>query len=67
VVFDHINVRVMEYLKQKSEIEETKMLSLSHQDLANELGTTRVVISRILKQFEKENKIELLRGAIRLL
>ena len=66
-MFDHINVRVMEYLKQKSEIEETKMLSLSHQDLANELGTTRVVISRILKQFEKENKIELLRGAIRLL
>lgn len=67
VVFEHINVRVMEYLKQKSEIEETKMLNLSHQDLANELGTTRVVISRILKQFEKENKIELLRGAIRLL
>lgn len=67
VVFEHINVRVMEYLKQKSEIEETKMLNLSHQDLANELGTTRVVISRILKQFENDKKIELLRGAIRLL
>lgn len=66
VVFEHINVRVMEYLKQKSELEGSKMLSLSHQDLANELGTTRVVISRILKQFENDKQIELLRGAIRI-
>ena len=67
LVFEHINVRVIKYLKQRSEIENTSMLSLSHQDLANELGTTRVVISRILKQFENDKKIELLRGAIRLL
>lgn len=32
-------------------------VTLSHQTLANELGTTRVVISRILKQFEQEGKI----------
>jgi CRP/FNR family transcriptional regulator len=67
VVFEHINVRVMEYLKRKSRIEENKMINLSHQNLANELGTTRVVISRILKQFERDKKVELFRGAIRLL
>ncbi len=67
VVFEHINVRVMEYLKRKSQIEESRMINLSHQNLANELGTTRVVISRILKQFEKDKKIELFRGAIKLL
>ncbi|MGI8634320.1 MAG: Crp/Fnr family transcriptional regulator, partial [Segetibacter sp.] len=67
VVFEHINVRVMEYLKRKSEIEQSSIVNLSHQNLANELGTTRVVISRILKQFEKDKKIELLRGAIRML
>ena len=66
VVFVYINVRVMEYLKQKSELEGSKMLNLSHQDLANELGTTRVVISRILKQFENDKQIELLRGAIKI-
>lgn len=67
VVFEHIDVRVMEYLKQKSEIDASGIIYLSHQNLANELGTTRVVISRILKQFERDMKIELFRGAIKLL
>ncbi len=58
---------MMEYLKRKSQIEESRMINLSHQNLANELGTTRVVISHILKQFEKDKKIELFRGAIKLL
>ncbi len=67
VVFEHIDVRVMEYLKYKSEIDESGVIYLSHQNLANELGTTRVVISRILKQFERDKKIQLFRGAIKLL
>ena len=66
VAFDHINVRVMEYLKKKSEAEASQTLNLSHQSLAYELGTTRVVISRILKQFEREKKIKLSRGSIAL-
>ncbi len=67
VVFDHIDVRVMEYLKQKCQIDASELIYLSHQSLANELGTTRVVISRILKQFERDAKIELFRGSIKLL
>lgn len=67
VVFDHIDVRVMEYLKEKSQFDTRGIIYLSHKNLANELGTTRVVISRILKQFERENKIELFRGAIKVL
>lgn len=67
VVFEHIDVRVMEYLKAKSVKEESRLLSLSHQHLANELGTTRVVVSRILKQFERSRKVKLFRGAIQLL
>ena len=66
VAFDHINVRVMEYLKKKSEAEASQTLNISHQSLAHELGTTRVVISRILKQFEREKKIKLSRGSIAL-
>ena len=67
VVFDPINVRVIEYLKRRSVDEESKTINISHQALAYELGTTRVVISRILKQFEREKKIKLLRGSISLL
>lgn len=42
------------------------MIRITHQELANELGTSRVVISRILKSFESEGLVKLLRGAIKL-
>jgi CRP/FNR family transcriptional regulator len=64
IVFDHIPERVMDYLEKKRDTEKSKTLNISHQQLASELGTTRVVISRILKQFEKEKKIKLSRGSI---
>ena len=66
VAFEHIDTRVMKYLKHKSQVEKSSILNLSHQNLADELGTTRVVISRILKQFEREKKIKQLRGIIEL-
>ncbi len=67
IAFDHINIRVMKYLKKKSIAEANKIINISHQNPAHELGTTRVVLSRVLKQFEREKKIKLSRGAIALL
>jgi CRP/FNR family transcriptional regulator len=64
LAFDNINVRVLEYLKTAARSGGSNTINLSHQSLARELGTTRVVISRILKQFENEKKIKLRRGAI---
>lgn len=66
VVFEHIDVRLMEYLKKKRIDENSNRINISHQHLAHELGTTRVVVSRILKQFENEKKIKLFRGTIEL-
>jgi len=66
VVFEHIDVRVWEYLKNKAKADSSKSIDLSHQQLASELGTTRVVISRILKDYEKRKKIRLFRGKIEL-
>jgi CRP/FNR family transcriptional regulator len=66
-VFDHINLRVLKYLKDKILKQETKSILLSHQELADELGTTRVVISRILKEYERQKKIKLFRGRIEIL
>jgi len=67
MAFGHIPGRVLNYLQTKSKAEENKQLNISHQQLAHELGTTRVVISRILKQFEKEKKVKLSRGRIELM
>ncbi|PKV51855.1 CRP/FNR family transcriptional regulator [Aquimarina sp. MAR_2010_214] len=67
VAFDHIDKRVIEYLERRKLHQESSMVKISHQQLANELGTTRVVISRILKQFELNGKLILHRAEIELL
>lgn len=64
LAFKPIQFRVQEYLTNYTRIKSTNKIPISHQTLANELGTTRVVISRILKQLEKEKKVKLNRGVI---
>ena len=64
VVFDPIPTRLREYIQKVSLSGTNKKIQASHQSLANELGTTRVVVSRILKQFEKEKIVKLHRGFI---
>ena len=67
IAFDHIDKRTLEYLRKKASKQKDKKIEISHQELANELGTTRVVISRILKQFESDKLVKLHRGFIRVL
>ena len=64
VAFDPIHIRVKEYLLTRSKTGNTSRINISHQTLANELGTTRVVISRILKQFEQERFLKQYRGYV---
>lgn len=64
VVFQPINRRVKDYLQNYVKEQKTNDVPLSHQTLANELGTTRVVISRILKDLEREKAVKLNRGSI---
>ena len=67
VAFDHIDRRVLEYLELRRSKQDDARVQISHQELAYELGTTRVVISRILKQFELNGKLILHRGEIELM
>lgn len=64
--FKHIDERVYNYLVQYRHRYGENRVKLTHQKLANELGTTRVVISRILKDLEKQGQIKLMRGEIQL-
>jgi CRP/FNR family transcriptional regulator len=66
VAFKPIQGRVKDYLTERVKATDSKKIPVSHQSLANELGTTRVVISRILKQFEKEKFLKLYRGYIQM-
>lgn len=55
------------YCKKKAALTNTKIINTTHEQLANELGTARVVVSRVLKTFEEDNKLKLGRNRIELL
>lgn len=59
--------RLLQFLTKKAEITGNKSITITHEELANELGTARVVISRLLKQMEKENLVQLERNKVILL
>lgn len=56
LAFQSLKDRLFEYLVLKAD---NAVVKKSHQELANELGTTREVISRLLKKLEKNNKLQL--------
>jgi CRP/FNR family transcriptional regulator, anaerobic regulatory protein len=66
VAFQKLDDRIVALLKKKSHIYESSEFNITHQKLAEELGTTREVISRLLKQMEKQQLITLSRNRIKL-
>jgi len=64
--FNHLNMRLACMLGSLFERNKGKALKVTHQEIAFELGTTREVISRILKDFERQNCVTLSRGQIEL-
>lgn len=59
--------RLLNYLLEKSKIENSTIVIKRHQDIAEELNTSRVVISRLLKALETEERIKLNRNSIQIL
>lgn len=66
VTFRRMDARVAEYLTRLAQVDRDE-IHVTHQDIAMELGTSREVISRILKHFESENALTLGRGTITIL
>ena len=64
--FNHLNMRLACMLGSLFERNQGEVLQITHQELAHELGTTREVVSRILKEFEKNDCVKLSRGKIEL-
>lgn len=67
VVFQNVDDRLWDLLKTKVKMLNTTELVTTHQQLADELGTAREVVSRLLKQLERTNKILLGRNKIKVL
>ncbi|SEQ87794.1 CRP/FNR family transcriptional regulator, anaerobic regulatory protein [Hyunsoonleella jejuensis] len=64
LAFMKMDERLYKYLKNMAMIDETNTISIKHQDIAEDLNTSRVVVSRLLKQLENESKIKLGRNKI---
>ncbi|WP_268036685.1 Crp/Fnr family transcriptional regulator [Algoriphagus sp. PAP.12] len=64
VAFKRMDERLMRYIVTKMKQHKTNELHTTHQEIATELGTSREVISRLLKQLEKKKWIELGRNVI---
>ncbi|WP_221393500.1 Crp/Fnr family transcriptional regulator [Dyadobacter sp. NIV53] len=64
VVFKGMDERLEFYLKNQFESSKIQTLTITHQEIANDLNTSREVISRLLKKMEQDKKIRLLRNNI---
>ncbi|MCH7400617.1 Crp/Fnr family transcriptional regulator [Belliella kenyensis] len=64
VAFKKMDERLMRYIVMKMKQLKANELHTTHQEIANELSTSREVISRLLKQLEKKKWIELGRNVI---
>jgi len=67
LAFLKMDERVFKYLIDKVKLRASTSIEIKHNDIADDLHTSRVVISRILKQLENEKKIKLSRNKIEVL
>ena len=66
IAFKKLDERLLNFIKRKCEVTKSETLYVTHEQLANELGTARVVVSRLLKQMEGEGLVKLGRNKISL-
>lgn len=64
LAFMNMDERLLNYLHDKSKINNSREIHNTHQDIAYDLHTSRVVVSRLLKALENKGKIRLNRSSI---
>jgi len=66
IAFKKMDERLLQFLKKKAKVSGSNDIKITHEQLGQELGTAREVISRLLKQMESEGLVELGRNRITL-
>lgn len=67
LTFSKKETRLMEYLKKEAELKKSNTLHTTHKDIAYDLGSSREVISRLLKKLEHDGVLKLQQGIVELL
>lgn len=66
IAFLNMDERLVKYLQSKQKVTNDSLINSTHQEIAYELHTSRVVVSRLLKKLESLGKIELYRSSIKI-
>jgi len=67
IVFQNMDQRLIQYLQEKVRINNSKVIKSTHKEIAYDLHSSRVVVSRLLKKLENNGSIELNRNYIKVL
>ncbi|NKI28004.1 Crp/Fnr family transcriptional regulator [Arenibacter sp. 6A1] len=67
LAFLKMDERLLKHLQDKAKVTQDDLIYATHQEIAYDLNTSRVVVSRLLKKMENEGKIKLFRNQIKVL
>ncbi|MBX2893683.1 MAG: Crp/Fnr family transcriptional regulator [Saprospiraceae bacterium] len=66
VNFKKLDDRIIDLLEERAKLFETRLITVTHQEIADEIGSPREAISRVLKKLERAGAVRLFRGKIEL-
>jgi CRP/FNR family transcriptional regulator len=64
LLYDKLDKRLLNYLKEKTAVTGKNPIKISHKEIANDLGTAREVVSRLIKKLEHQKKLKQLHDSI---
>ena len=64
IMWRSFDKRLAAFLLEESQLEETGCLKITHEKIANHMGTAREVVTRMLRYFQSEGMVNLTRGAV---
>ena len=66
IMWKSFDKRLASFLLEEANLEQTKNLKITHEKIANHMGTAREVVTRMLRYFQSEDMVKLTRGAVEL-
>ena len=64
IMWKRFDVRLAQFLLEECALEDTDSLKITHEKIANHMGTAREVVTRILRYFQNEGMVKLTRGTV---
>ena len=67
IMWKSIDKRLAAFLLEEAQLEQTNQLKITHEKIANHMGTAREVVTRMLRYFQSEGMVKLTRGTIEII